>query len=278
MIIDAHCHVWPDAIAARVLAGRPAGLAARHDGTVAGLLRTLDGAGIDMAVCLGVAAEARALARTNEFIGALDRQRFIPFGTVHPEVSVETNLASLQTNGIVGVKLHPLFQQLSFRDPRVVELMCALAEAGLPVLAHAGAGGSDADNERGAPEALRSLLDRVPSLRLIACHFGGYHRLTEARQSIIGSTAFIETSWPPELSGLDLAEARAMIGRHGARRVVFGSDWPMTDPAAEIAAVRALGLEPADEAAVLGGTIAELLSLNAAPGLPTPAVLDRNTP
>ncbi len=42
MIVDAHCHVWPDHIAARVLAARPVGLDARHDGTLDGLRRTMD--------------------------------------------------------------------------------------------------------------------------------------------------------------------------------------------------------------------------------------------
>jgi hypothetical protein len=35
----------------------------------------------------------------------------------------------------------------------------------------------------------------------------------------------------------------------------------MTDPATEIAAVRALGLPPEDEAAILGGNLAGLLGL-----------------
>jgi hypothetical protein len=43
--------------------------------------------------------------------------------------------------------------------------------------------------------------------------------------------------------------------------VVFGSDWPMADPAAEIAAVRELGLEPAETEAILGGTLAGLIGL-----------------
>ena len=55
--------------------------------------------------------------RSNEFIGSVDRQRFIPFGTVHPDLPVAENLASLRDNGIRGVKLHPLFQQLSLADP-----------------------------------------------------------------------------------------------------------------------------------------------------------------
>ena len=53
--------------------------------------------------------------------------------------------------------------------------------------------------------------------------------------------------------------------RHGADRVVYGSDWPMADPAAEIAAIRALGLTPEeDEAAILGDNLARLLGLHSA--------------
>ena len=106
------------------------------------------------------------MQRRNEFIGSIDRTRFVPFGTVHPELSPAVNLKSLQDNGISGVKLHPLFQDLSLADPRVVDIAAALAQA-------------------------------VPSLRVIACHFGGYHRLDEAEELLVGSRAVLETSWPP---------------------------------------------------------------------------------
>lgn len=262
MIIDAHCHVWPDHIAAAVLAGRPAGLDAQHDGTVDGLRRTMDAAGIDRAVCLGVAHAARTVPRTNEFIGSLDRASFVPFGTVHPDLPAAANLQSLQDNGITGVKLHPLFQDLSLSDPRVVSLMAVLADAGIIVITHVGAGGDSGANDRGSPAALRALLDAVPGLRLIACHFGGYHRLDEAEDLVVGSRAVLETSWPPTTGGLDQARIRDIIARHGADRVVYGSDWPMTDPAAEIAAVRTLGLPAAQEAAILGGNLAALLGIS----------------
>ena len=261
MIIDAHCHVWPDHIAPAVLASRPAGLDPRHDGTVDGLRRTMDAAGVDLAVCLGVAHAARTVRRTNEFIGSLDRSRFVPFGTIHPELSPAENLRSLRDNGIGGVKLHPLFQDLSLADPRIADIMAVLADADITVITHAGAGGDAAAGERGAPAALRELLDAVPGLRLIACHFGGYHRLDEAEKQIVGSRAVLETSWPPTTAGLDPARVRGIIERHGADRVVFGSDWPMTDPGAEIAAVRALGLPASQETAILGGNLAVLLGL-----------------
>jgi predicted TIM-barrel fold metal-dependent hydrolase len=46
--------------------------------------------------------------------------------------------------------------------------------------------------------------------------------------------------------------------------VVFATDWPMADPAAEIAAIRALGLGADETAAILGGTLAGLLGLGTA--------------
>jgi predicted TIM-barrel fold metal-dependent hydrolase len=265
MIVDAHCHVWPDAIAPRVLATRPSGLDPVGDGTLDGLRRTMDAAGVDKAMCLAIAALPKHVAGTNRFVGAIDRDRFVPFGTVHPGLSVEENLRHLRDNGIPGVKLHPLFQELSLGDPKVVDILRGLAEAGIVVITHAGAGGDAAANERGAPRHIVSIVEGIPDLKLIACHFGGYHLLDEAEQRVVGTRVTLETSWPPTLAGLDGKRIRALIERHGARRVVFGSDWPMADPAAEIAAVRALGLDRKDEEAVLGGNLATLLGVTAQP-------------
>lgn len=263
MIIDAHCHVWPDAIAAQVLATRPSGMDARHDGTVRGLLATMDRAGVDMAMALGVAHAARTVRRTNEFIGALDRSRFIPFGTVHPDLPIATNLQDLRDNGVRGVKLHPLFQNLDLGAPEVFDLLRALAEDGVTVITHAGSGGDEAANKRGAPAHLRRIIDEIPELTLIACHYGGYHRIEEAEQYVIGSDVILETSWPPRLADFDPEHLRSIIERHGPHRVVFGSDWPMTDPGAEIAAIRALGLSPEDEAAALGENLRRVLGIAA---------------
>jgi hypothetical protein len=261
VIIDAHCHVWPDRIAPQVLAQRPAGLDAMFDGTVGGLRATMESAGIDHAMVLGIAANARTVQRTNDFIGSVDRSCFTPFGTVHPGLSAKANLASLRDNGISGVKLHPLFQDLSLDDPAVVELVRALAAASIVVITHAGAGSDSAANDRGTPRKLLALIEAVPEVTLIACHFGGYHRLDEAEKLIVGSRVRLETSWPPRMGDLDRERIRDLIRRHGADRVVYGSDWPMADPTAEIAAVRALGLTPEEQDAVLGGNLAEILGL-----------------
>jgi len=261
MIIDAHAHVWPDHIAPRVLATRPAGLDPVHDGTLDGLRRCMDTAGVDLALCLAIAHVARNVRATNDFIGSVDRSRFVPFGTVHPDLPVSDNLRSLRDNGIAGVKLHPIFQNIALADPRLPELLAALAEDDIVVITHAGAGADESASERAAPGQLRRVLDAVPGLRLIACHYGGYHRLDEAESELVGSRAVLETSWPPRLADLDAARIRSLIERHGSDRVVFGSDWPMADPGAEIAAVRALGLPAAEQEAILGGNLARILAI-----------------
>lgn len=262
MIVDAHCHVWPDALAARLVAARPAGMDAVGDGTVSGLLATMDAAGVDYACTLAIANEARHVARTNEFVGALDRSRFVPCGTVHTGLSTEENLRHLQDNGILGVKFHPNFQGLSLVDPAVLDVFTALAEAGIPVFAHVGHGSDEAAHERGSTTHVSRVMDIVPDLRFVAFHFGGYHELERSESSTVGDRrVLLETSWPPSVSDLGRDRVCGLVGAHGADRIVFGSDWPMADPANEIAFIRSLGLAPADEHALLGGTLAGLFGL-----------------
>lgn len=261
MIIDVHCHVWPDHIAPLVLSGRPAGLDPVGDGTVDGLRRVMDAAGIDYGCTLAIANEPRHVARTNEFAGGVDRSRFIPFGTVHTGLSIDENLRHLEDNGIGAVKFHPNFQGMSLGSPQTLELFAALADKDIVVLAHVGVGSDAAASERGATAHLKAIFAQAPSLRFIACHFGGYHDLAAVKELAVGSPAFLETSWPPSASSLGADAVRDLIRAHGADRFIFGSDWPMADPRAELAFLRSVGLTSEEEAAILGGNLAGLLGM-----------------
>ena len=262
MIIDCHMHVWPDHIADAMQSQRPSGMPLRYDGKVSGLLRTMDEVGIDMGLALGVGIKASVVARTNEFIGTVPRDRLVPMGTVHPDLSVEENVRHLKDNGIVGVKLHPSFQELSFDDPRVLDILTALSEEGMPVVAHVGAGDDPVANERGTPAKLRRIADLLPDLQLVACHYGGYHRLDEAEEHVVGSSVTLETSWPPTMAELDPERIVKLIRKHGADRVVFGSDWPIRDFATQKARLAGANLAQCEIDAILGGNVARLLQLD----------------
>jgi uncharacterized protein len=260
MIIDAHTHVWPDKIAQQALQGRVPGLEPRADGTVRGLDEGMRDSGVDISVCLGVADAARHVDRVNQFIASLESDRHVGFGTVHVDLPVEDNLASLRRHGLRGVKLHPLFQRFALDDRRLWEMLEAFGSE-IAVITHVGEGGDADTNRLASPAMIADIARTFPDLRLVACHFGGYRILDEAEETLAGVDVVLETSWPPSLTRLAPDRVRRLIRRHGAERIVFGSDWPMTDPADEIAAVRALGLSDDETEAVLGGNLARLISL-----------------
>ncbi|RBM20935.1 amidohydrolase [Prauserella sp. PE36] len=261
MIIDAHTHIWPDRIAEKALtANRLPGLTAVGDGKAGTLAAQMAGGEVGHSVALGVAGQARHVDATNAFMASLDRASFTPFGTVHVDLSVEENLASLRRHGIHGVKVHPLFQGFGLMHERLWELFEAFG-SDIPVITHVGAGGSGEVNSLSNPRMLREIVTTFPDLRLVACHFGGYHMLAEAEEELRGLPIVLETSWPPSVANVDPDTVRRFITRHGTERVVFGSDWPMTDPAAEIAAIRRLGLGDAAEEAIFGGNLARVLGL-----------------
>jgi predicted TIM-barrel fold metal-dependent hydrolase len=261
MIIDAHCHVWPDAVADKALAGSVEG-ERFGDGRVDDLRRAMDRAGVDRAVCLGVANRPDRVENANRFAGSLDRERFIGFGSIHPGLPVDENIASLRRHDLRGAKVHPYFQDYALDDPRLWDIFEAMAGE-FVVIAHVGAAGDD-DGARCTPAMAAAIARRFPDLAFIACHFGGYLQLDEAERSVLGlENLYVDTSWPPSVGEIGAERLRATIARHGAERVVFASDWPMADPDAERRVIERLGLDDADLKAILGGNLAGLLGLEA---------------
>ena len=258
-VIDTHTHVWPDSIAPKALAHSIPDLPQVGDGKVSSLIDVLDAAGIDRAVCLGVAVVPEQVELANKVAGSLDPSRFIGFGSVHAQLSPEENLASLQRHGLRGAKVHPLFQGYGLDDPGLLETLDAM-QGSFAVTIHVGAGGSGDVNRGCTPQLLRRLVELFPRLDIIACHFGGYRMIEEAEQTVIGLPVYVDTAWPPTVAGVGAKKLREVIERHGTERVLFASDWPMADPRKELDALESLGLADDDLAGVLGGNFERLFA------------------
>jgi predicted TIM-barrel fold metal-dependent hydrolase len=256
VIIDAHTHIWPDRIAKAALAKPADDLTRKGDGTAAGAIAAMRGAGIDRSVAFGVSNDAAHRDAANRFVASLDPEWFIPFGTIHVDATVEENLSNLREHGLHAVKLHPLFQGISLADPRLWENLEAM-QGEFVILTHVGEGGEG--SERCTPQMLVELVERFPDLDLIAAHFGGYRLLDEVEERILGLPVCLDTSWPPGLASIDPDRVRGIVERHGADKVIFGSAWPIVDPADDVAAVRALGLSDAETEQILSGNLLRLL-------------------
>jgi hypothetical protein len=261
MIIDTHVHVWPDKIAARALGTPSEGIQRFGDGTVASAMESMRAAGIDRSVCLAVADAPQRLEAANAFVGGLDPDHFVGFGSIHPGRTPNENVEDLRRNGLPGVKVHPLFQGYALDDKRLWEILAEL-EGEFICLFHVGPETRGGENTLATPRMIAEIARAFPELTIIAAHLGGYHVHPEALEHVIGLPGvYLDTSWPPSIATVGTDVARAAIERHGPDRVVFATDWPMADPGAEIAAIEALGLSPSDTEAVLGGNMARLLSL-----------------
>lgn len=264
MIIDAHTHIFPDDLAARAVAALSAraGISAQTDGTATGLRASLQRAGIDRAILMPVATKPSQVRAINAWTIGLTRDfpdQLLGFGALHPaQDDWAAEIDYLRAHGIRGVKLHPDYQETFVDDARCLPLLLALREAGMAVLLHAGVDIGLPPPVHCTPERLARMLDAVPGLTVIAAHMGGYLLWDDVRQHLIGRDLYLDTSY--SLDDLGATAMTEMILAHGPERILFGTDSPWKDQAAEVAGLRALPL-PADAIqAILGGNVTRLLS------------------
>lgn len=262
-IIDIHAHVFPDEIAARAvkqLAGR-SGEQACTDGTATALVASMRESGIALSVTQPVSTKASQVPSINAFAIELNRRpELINFGTLFPGYAGNASeIGRLKQAGIRGVKFHPDYQEFFVDDERMFPLYRQLADAGLIAFLHAGVDIGLPPPVHCTPERLARVLDRFPSLNVVAAHFGGFQMWDEVDRLLIGRDLHIDTSFT--LSFLDHARFVDMARRHGIAKVLFGTDSPWADQKAEVALLEKSGLTETELAAVFHDNAAKLLGL-----------------
>ncbi len=260
MIVDFHTHAFPDRLAARAvselaqLAGTPSVL----DGTVAGLLSSMDRAGIDTAVVASIATKPQQFQAILDWSRQIASDRIVPFASLYPlDPQALSHVAAIAAAGLRGIKLHPYYQDFDLDDPRLEPLYAALRAAGLVVLIHAGFDLAFPRVRRCEPARVRRVLDHFPGLILVASHFGGWQEWDDVERYLIGQPVYLDTSY---VGGyLDSGRARAMMLAHPAEYLLFGSDSPWQEQASSLNWVRSLGLDPDREERLLGTNAEQLL-------------------
>ena len=268
--IDVHAHAFPDAVAAKAIPQLEAGAdwKAVGDGTVAGLLASMDAAGVERSVICSIATKPTQHQPILDWSLAIRSQRIVPLASVHPGAPDAADWVDrIADAGLAGIKLHPMYQDFAADEGRMDPIYAAAQRRGLIVTIHSGRDIAFApDDDRASPARLRAVIDRHPALRFLCTHFGGWRDWEEVSRLLIGTPVLVETSF--SLHWLDKAQAAEMIHRHGAGKFLFGTDWPWNRQDREIAAIEALGLSPQQTRAVLYDNAAALLdpSRQAGPG------------
>ena len=251
MIIDAHCHIYPDAIALRAVEGTGNfyHMPLLYDGKHSTLLAAHDANGVTHAVIFSVATKPQQAESINRFIAeAADHSngRFVGLGTVHPDSeNIEADIEEILALGLRGVKLHPDIQRVAIDDPRCLRIY-EICEGRLPVLLHAGDYRFDYSN----PSRIAPVLKAFPRLTVIGAHLGGWSVWQEAEDTLADFPNFyVDTS--SSLYALTPEKATEIIRRYGARRVMFATDFPMWDIGEELGRFDKLSLTEEERELVL---------------------------
>ncbi len=283
MIIDIHTHTFPDAIAARAVDKLKHNSHTEPvlDGTALSLSASAKAAGVDLAVLQPVATFPAQVRDINSGAFETNRSssatRLTSFGCMHPAFEEpEAECGRLAGAGVKGIKLHPVYQLTDMDDPSYVRVLKAAADCGLLVLIHAGIDVGFLDRTFSDVHKIARALDAVPEGRYILAHMGGWRQWDEAERLFAGrENVWIDTSFSlgdmtplddgfydtHSLSRLTQERFLQMVEAFGTDRLLFGTDSPWEDQAAEIAKIRALPLKEGGKTAILGGNAAELLKL-----------------
>ena len=271
-IIDFHTHAFPDALAPRAVAqltinAAASGYVPMTDGTVNGLIASMDGAGISRSVVCNIATNARQMSKVNDFaISCTKYPRLIPLGSLHPEASevdMDIELDRLASAGIAGIKIHPDYVHTEI-DASAFEPILARCEArGMLVVTHAGFDPVEPTHMHCTPDMVLRVMSRHPALKLVVAHVGGFDCEAEVLDKLVGTSVYLDTSLAALRRAKNAATGKLcgdILRAHDPERILFATDTPWSDPAAEIAFVRSLGLSETVTEDILGKSAERLLA------------------
>ena len=247
MILDAHAHIFPQAIAQKAAGSighfyDTSGCGAtRGDGTAQMLIA--DGAKVGVtAFCVhSVATTPHQVDSINRFLAAQMQAypgTLFALGALHPDSpDIAGDVARLEEAGLLGVKLHPDMQRFSIDGEASIRMLSHIAGR-LPLLVHAG----DCRYHYSNPAQIARLMDALPDLTVIAAHMGGYSEWEEAVRCLAGRGENLFVDCSSTMFAHTDAQMLDLIHAFGARQVLFGSDYPMWLPSQELPAFQRLVL------------------------------------
>jgi aminocarboxymuconate-semialdehyde decarboxylase len=298
-VVDAHAHVIVPGVGAEVrwdesgqiveLGGRAIRSAVREFVDLGRILEEQDRAGVDLVVlCPWVNLVGKETARQNEALAAMVGERVAALGTV--DLGRPEELVALMRDGrLAGVEVAASVDGDYLGHDRFRDFWAAAEETGALVFVHPTTRGFSIGalddyylwNAAGNPLettvtaahlVMAGVLEAHPRLKILLSHGGGAilalrgrlrhahsfqpdarARLAESPLESIRRFHFDTVTHDPTL-------LRALVEFAGADRVLLGSDYPF-DMGLERPAepVWELGLDPEDEAAILGGNALRLL-------------------
>ena len=240
-VIDAHVHIYPEAIADKACdaLGKFYDFSIQGGGTYSDLERQsrrfrIGEPGFEGEMrgfmLLGVATTPHQVTKVNDSLAASVKsareQGFECWGFAgmhqdYPDFAAEVERA--ESIGLTGVKIHPDIQGVDIDDDRLLRLY-EIIEGRMPLFLHMG--DWRPQYRFSEPKKLARVLRLFPRLKVVAAHYGGYQAWDEAGGYLWGNpNVWYDCS--SSLWAMSPERARELTLGCGEDRVMYGTDYPV---------------------------------------------------
>ena len=265
MVIDFHTHIFPDKIAAKTIGQleNVGGLKAATDGTLNGLLASMERCGVDLSVILPVATKPTQFESIQSFAKMVNEQypgKLISFGGIHPDCEdYKKELDTIKALGFKGIKIHPDYQGVMIDDLRYMRIIEYASELGLIILAHAGIDIGLPQPVHCPPQKMRKVLDEIKPDKMVLAHLGGWSQWDEVYEYLAGENVFLDTAFIYDY--ISKEQFIKILEKHGSGKILFATDSPWSDMGKGISWIKELSLPQNVEENILSGNAKQLLGL-----------------
>ena len=266
MVIDFHTHIFPDKIAAKTIEhlAQVGGIEAATNGTLSGLLSSMERCGVDISVILPVATKPTQFENIRTFAKSINEQypgKLISFGGIHPDCEdYKKELDIIKEMGFQGIKIHPDYQGVMIDDIRFMRIIEYASELGLIILTHAGIDIGLPNPVHCPPKKMRKVLDEIKPEKMVLAHLGGWSQWEEVYEYLAGENVWLDTAFIYDYISKELF--LKILEKHGSDKILFATDSPWSDMAKGINWIKGLSLPQGVEEDILSGNAKRLLGID----------------
>lgn len=267
MIVDVHTHTFPDKIAEQTIRKMEQEIFNAHgivvkaeaDGIFQALSRSSIEAGIDISMVAPVATRPQQVEKINA-LSVKQNEKYkenhvFYMGAIHPDcVNYKEILDDIVAMDLKAIKIHPDYQRTFFDDEKYIRIMDYAANKDLAIITHAGEDIGFPEKIHCSPERILNVLKHIQPEKLILAHLGAWNGWDEVEEKMCGlpvyfDTAIIQREECPHISD---AQFIRIVRKHGADRILFGTDSPWFDQQKALNKIKTTGFTNQELELILG--------------------------
>lgn len=264
MVIDFHTHAFPDKIAQRAISSLISGCNGEYipcsDGTLSGLLKNMDDFKVDVSVVQPVTTKPSQTITLNNWAKEITCDRIISFGGIHPATdNYKRDIDLVCELGLSGIKLHPEYQQFTVDAPEMLKIYDYALSKGLIILFHAGYDPAYPPPIHSSPEKFAKISKDLKGGTIVVAHLGGQRQWDDVEEKLAGTDVYLDTSMG--MNYYSQEQFLRIVRKHGADKILFGSDAPWSNAGEEIEILNSLCLTQEEKDLILYKNAKRILNI-----------------